>query len=111
MGVGAQLNITEVRQATRYPVNYQAAGEHGSLGTLQLHIVNVSRQGFLLWEKSGAERGDRLLMALPVVGRIEAICLWTRHQQAGFQFERPLRLDEFDRLLQHMNFRKARLRA
>ena len=31
----------------------------------------------------------------PVIGRIEAYCIWTADERAGFQFERIIRLDDF----------------
>ena len=40
-------------------------------------------------------RGDRVIIRLPVVGRIEAYVIWTRDERAGFQFERIIRLDDF----------------
>ena len=40
-------------------------------------------------------RGDRIIIRLPVVGRIEAYVIWTRDNRAGFQFERIIRLDDF----------------
>jgi hypothetical protein len=41
------------------------------------------------------ERGDRVIVRLPVIGRIEAYCIWLADERAGFQFERIIRLDDF----------------
>lgn len=95
--------MTEARQATRYPVSYRAPGEHRQLGEIHLQIVNVSRSGFLVLESMGIARGDRVMMALPKAGHIEAFCLWTRDQQAGFQFERLIRAEDFALMLVAMN--------
>ena len=40
-------------------------------------------------------RGDRVIIRLPIVGRIEAYVIWQRDERAGFQFERIIRLDDF----------------
>ena len=44
-------------------------------------------------------RGDRVIIRLPVVGRIEAYVIWVREERAGFQFERIIRLDDFDMMI------------
>jgi hypothetical protein len=41
------------------------------------------------------DRGDRVIIRLPVIGRIEAYCIWVTEGRAGFQFERIIRLDDF----------------
>ena len=46
-------------------------------------------------DASKLDRGDRVIIRLPVVGRIEAYVIWTRDERAGFQFERIIRLDDF----------------
>ena len=38
-----------------------------------------------------------MIIRLPEIGRIEAYCIWTRDDRAGFQFERIIRLDDFMR--------------
>ena len=44
---------------------------------------------------SALARGDRVIVRLPVIGRIEAYCIWVTEDRAGFQFERIIRLDDF----------------
>jgi hypothetical protein len=57
-------------------------------------------------------RGDRIIIRLPVVGRIEAYVIWTRDSRAGFQFERIIRLDDFvtiiDQLQPNPRLRRSR---
>ena len=72
MDVGAQLSTTEMRQAARYPVSYRAPGEHRQSGSVHLQIVNVSRSGFLVLERMAFARGDRVMIAPPEAGHIEA---------------------------------------
>lgn len=64
-----------------------------------MHIVNVSARGFMIDNAVHVGRGDRVLIRLPLIGRIEAYCVWTRDERAGFQFERLLRLDDFMKMI------------
>ena len=94
--MGAQLDVTDLRQQSRYSVSYTAKAEHRAFGEMRLDIANISRSGFMVESRSGIERGDRLEVRLPIVGRIESFCIWKMGQRAGFQFERLIRPDEFD---------------
>ena len=96
MGVGAQLSVTDMRRAARHPVHYPVIAEHHAQGDIQLHIANISAHGFMIDDATGKlSRGDRVLIRLPVVGRIEAYVIWQREERAGFQFERIIRVDDF----------------
>ena len=99
MSAGAQLSVTDKRRAARHPVDYSVIAEHRQLGDLPLHIVNVSAQGFMVDGDLGLERGERVVMRLPVVGRIEAHFIWSHEGRAGFQFERIIRVDDFLKLV------------
>ena len=99
MGAGAQLTVTDKRRALRHPVDHKAIGEHRQLGDVALHIVNVSAQGFMANIEQPMGRGERLVVRLPVVGRIEAHVIWARDERTGFQFERIIRLDDFLKLV------------
>jgi hypothetical protein len=58
------------------------------------------------------DRGDRVIIRLPEVGRIEAHCIWTTEDRAGFQFERIIRLEDFmsmiDELQPNPRLRRSR---
>lgn len=95
MAVGAQLSVTDLRRAARHPVDYPVIAEHNVRGDLRMHISNLSAHGFMISDSQNLERGDRVIIRLPVVGRIEAYVIWTREERAGFQFERIIRLDDF----------------
>ncbi|WP_095011160.1 PilZ domain-containing protein [Tsuneonella mangrovi] len=95
MSVGAQLSVTDLRRAARHPVDYPVIAEHHERGDLKLHISNISAHGFMVDDASGLARGDRVIIRLPHIGRIEAYCIWTRDDRAGFQFERIIRVDDF----------------
>lgn len=99
MGAGAQLSITEMRRAARHPVDYPVIAEHRRMGDVHLHVINISAHGFMAEGASDLTRGERLVIRLPVIGRIEAHLIWAMEDRAGFQFERILRLDDFVKMI------------
>ena len=99
MGAGAQLTVTDLRRAARHPVDHKVIGEHRRLGDVPLHIANLSAHGFMVDGAVDMSRGERVIIRLPVVGRIEAHLIWATEERAGFQFERIIRLDNFMQLI------------
>lgn len=99
MSAGAQLSVTDMRRAARHPVDYAVIAEHRQLGDLELHIVNISAQGFMTGGELNLDRGERVVMRLPVIGRIEAHLIWSHESRSGFQFERIIRVDDFLKLV------------
>ncbi len=102
MGNGAQLSVTDMRRSTRHPVDYKVIAEHRVSGDVKLHISNISAHGFMIDDAPALSRGDRLIIRLPVVGRIEAYCIWTTEDRAGFQFERIIRVDDFISMIREL---------
>lgn len=100
MSVGAQLSVTDLRHAARHPVDFPVMAEHKRRGDLKLHISNMSAHGFMVDDTNGLARGDRVIIRLPELGRIEAYVMWVRDNRAGFQFERIIRLDDFIRVIE-----------
>ncbi len=99
MSAGAQLTVTDMRRATRHPVDHKVIGEHRRLGDVHLHVVNLSAHGFMAEGVPELSRGERVVIRLPVVGRIEAHLIWATPERSGFQFERIVRLDDFMRMI------------
>lgn len=99
MAAGAQLTVTDLRRAARHPVDHNVIGEHRRLGDVHLHIANLSAHGFMVSGKVAMERGERVTIRLPEIGRIEAHLIWAADDRAGFQFERIIRLDDFIRMI------------
>ena len=95
MSAGANLSVTDMRRAARHPVDFPVIVEHHTKGDINLHVCNISAHGFMVDDAENLDRGDRVIIRLPVVGRIEAYVIWTRENRAGFQFERIIRLDDF----------------
>jgi hypothetical protein len=102
MGAGAQLSVTDMRRAMRHPVDFPVIGEHRALGDVHLHIANISGHGFMSVGHHGLNRGERIVIRLPVVGRIEAHLIWLTDERSGFQFERIIRLDDFGQVIDAM---------
>ncbi len=99
MTVGAQLSVTDLRNAARHPVDFPVIAEHHDHGDMQLHISNISAHGFMIDNDAQVARGDRVIIRLPVIGRIEAYTIWQRDVRAGFQFERIIRLGDFMQMI------------
>lgn len=99
MASGAQLTVTDLRRSTRHPVDYKVIGEHRRLGDVHLHVVNVSAHGFMVSGRHELQRGERVIVRFPQIGRIEAHLIWATEDRAGFQFERIIRLDDFLRMI------------
>ncbi len=95
MSAGANLSVTDMRRAARHPVDFPVIAEHYVHGDMNLHVSNLSAHGFMVDDGENLNRGDRVIIRLPIVGRIEAYVIWTRDNRAGFQFERIIRLDDF----------------
>jgi len=102
MARGAQLSVTDLRRSTRHPVDHPVIGEHRDRGDMKLHVCNISAHGFMVDNPPQLERGDRIIIRLPVIGRIEAYCIWITDDRAGLQFERIIRLDDFVALINEL---------
>jgi len=99
VSVGANLSVTDLRRAARHPVDFSTLVEHHRHGDVNLHVVNISAHGFMIDNADELQRGDRVMIKLPVIGRIEAYVIWRRDERAGFQFERIIRLDDFMKII------------
>ena len=95
MAGGAQLSVPELRRSSRHPVDGHFLAEHRRLGDIRLHVVNISAHGFMTAGETGLTRGERVVIRLPHIGRIEAHLIWTLDSRTGFQFERIIRIDDF----------------
>ena len=99
MASAAQLSIPDLREPSRHPVNQRFLAEHRRRGDIELHVANLSAHGFMTASDTGLSRGERVVIRLPHVGRIEAHMIWAVGKRAGFQFERILRSDDFSLLI------------
>jgi hypothetical protein len=102
MALAAQNNDMDLRRAARHRADHKVIAESKVHGDQTIHIVNMSAHGFMIDNNPGFERGDRVELRLPVIGRIEALVIWTVENRAGFQFERVVRLPDFLAVLEHI---------
>jgi hypothetical protein len=99
MSAGAQLSVTDQRSSTRHPVDLPLIGEHRRIGDVMLNLINVSTTGFMVRGPLSLDRGERLTIRLPQIGRIEAFMVWSNNDRSGFQFERIVRADDFAKMI------------
>jgi hypothetical protein len=102
MAQAAPTNDMDLRRAARHRADFKVIAESKRHGDQTIHIVNVSAHGFMVDDNTVFERGDRVELRLPVVGRLEALIIWTVENRAGFQFERVVRLPDFLAMLDHI---------
>lgn len=89
----------DLRRAARHRADHKVIAESKKHGDRTIHIVNISAHGFMIDDNPVYERGDRVELRLPAIGRLEALVIWTVEKRAGFQFERVVRLPDFLALL------------
>lgn len=89
----------DLRRAARHRADHKVIAESKRHGDRTIHIVNISAHGFMIDDNPVYERGDRVELRLPAIGRLEALVIWTVEKRAGFQFERVVRLPDFLALL------------
>jgi PilZ domain len=102
MAQAATNTDMDLRRAARHRADHKVIAESKIHGDQTIHIVNMSAHGFMIDNNPGFERGERVELRLPVIGRIEALVIWTVENRAGFQFERVVRLPDFLGLLEHV---------
>lgn len=102
MNFAAMDSGPDLRRAARHRASYNSVIEHVG-GETRIHIANVSAHGFMIDDHDGKlQRGDRVSVRLPVIGRIEAYLVWAMDSRAGFQFERIIRLPDFLAMLEQV---------
>ena len=81
-----------------------AHGGRASMWSGGLVAVGAALLGVLAGVTAGHAGGwlDRVIVRLPVVGRIEAYVIWITEDRAGFQFERIIRLDSFMAMIREL---------
>jgi hypothetical protein len=99
MAKSAVLDDYDLRRAARHRADYKVIVESKQHGDQPAHIINMSANGFMIEDNEIFQRGDRIELRLPVVGRIEAHLIWSVEKRAGFQFERVVRLPDFMNML------------
>ncbi|MBB3032921.1 PilZ domain-containing protein [Alteriqipengyuania lutimaris] len=100
--MASHLSVTDQRAAIRHPIDYNVIAEYFGKGDVAFHVSNVSATGFMIDNAEGGQRGDRVIVSFPVIGRIEAYMIWEKDNRAGFQFERIIRVDDFLQMIDQL---------
>lgn len=94
--------VPDMRRATRFPVDFKTICETRKDGEVSANISNVSAHGCQIVHDVALNKGDRVIVRLPVAGRIEAFLVWTHGGRSGFEFERVIRESDFMAMLDKM---------
>ncbi len=93
----------DLRRATRFPVDFETICEFHPHQEIRVRISNISANGMMLADPIDMAKGDRLVVRLPIVGRIEAYLVWSHQERQGFKFERVIREPDFVAMLYKIN--------
>ena len=91
------------RLATRFSVDFETICEFHPDREMRVRIANISANGMMLADPIDMAKGDRLVVRLPVAGRIEAYLVWSHQGRHGFKFERVIREPDFVEMLDRIN--------
>jgi hypothetical protein len=94
------LPAADPRRASRFPVNHEALCETPSGREFRAQIVNISAHGCMIGGELAMEKGERVIIRLPKIGRIEAFLVWSQNGRCGFEFERIIRMPDFLELVE-----------
>lgn len=91
--------MPELRRATRFPVDFETICETRKDGEFTVKLSNISAHGCQFIHEVELNKGDRVVVRLPVAGRIEAFLVWSHSGRSGFEFERVIREPDFVAML------------
>lgn len=91
------------RRATRFSVDFETICESRPHQEMRVRIANISANGMMLADPIDMAKGDRVIVRLPVAGRIEAYLVWSHEGRHGFKFERVIREPDFMAMLDKIN--------
>lgn len=91
--------MPELRRATRFPVDFETICETRKDGEFSVKLSNISAHGCQFIHTVELNKGDRVIVRLPVAGRIEAFLVWSHSGRSGFEFERVIREPDFVAML------------
>jgi len=103
MKIASPDTSSDLRRATRFPVDFETICEIQPDQEIRVRVANISATGMMLSDPIDMEKGDRVTVRLPVTGRIEAYLVWSHQGRHGFQFERVIREPDFVAMLDKIN--------
>lgn len=88
------------RAAPRHAIDHLAETRFDRIPGLKLHMANISTGGFMTTGgPPPLERGEVLLVRLPIVVWRPCLVAWVFEDRAGFQFRQPIPHEPFQRIL------------
>lgn len=90
------------RTVARDDVLFRARATAPDSRFLKLVIVNISAMGLMARCDDGAREGERITIALPVVGMIDAHVRWALGGRIGCELASPIALADYYELLARM---------
>lgn len=104
MNMLRRIFARDQRRAIRQAVDFIANADHAALGSVRLHVLNLSTLGFMAAGTEQLSRHSILMVHLPVVGTTEAVVVWTIGDHAGFRFDSPISAEDLETMLIVMQF-------
>ena len=92
-------HMPELRRATRFSVNFETMCETCKDGEFLVRLSNISAHGCQFTHEVELNKGARVVVRLPITGRIEAFLVWSHNGRSGFEFERIIREPDFIAML------------
>lgn len=89
----------DLRRAARFAVDFETICEAHPNREFRIRISNISAHGMMMTDPIDMQKGDRMVVRLPVIGRIEAYLVWSHQGRSGFEFERVIREPDFVAML------------
>lgn len=90
------------RSVSRDEVLYRARATAPGSRLIKLVIVNISAMGLMARCDDGPSEGERITIALPVVGMIDADVRWALGGRIGCELAAPIGLADYYQLLARM---------
>jgi hypothetical protein len=100
--MGAALAYSDRRELPRDEVDYRARATGPDGKPVNLQVVNLSAQGMMARTARDHAIGERLTVALPVIGTVTAEVRWSLGGRIGCELSRAINLADYYELLAAM---------
>lgn len=91
-------NPAHVRRSNRDLVDFKTTfSSHSGAG--DLHVVNISRLGLMARTQAALSKSERLIIELPLCGKVEAMVRWAEDGRIGTEFVTPVCERQYTRML------------
>ena len=98
MQYGQRLNV-DLREVERDAVHYRSRASDAQGRAFPVLIVNTSAKGLMARCEAELAEGDRLRIALPAIGNVEAEVRWSLGGRIGVEFTEVIELTVYYEML------------